>query len=279
MTERMVVTTVDLGDRGRHQVSFPVRQPGASGLIGYLTTAGGPLVLKVLKVRELLAWSLGERLIEPGYVRTLRQVPLRSSAFAPTVAMRDRVRRNNQVCGDWLRRVDRERAAAALGRLLPPGDRGERLLAEIFTGAGPLHFAPALSAPVDVNFPAPGPHAVPGLLQERISGQPVRLGRGADGRATRQRFLLLLALALDMAHQTGLGLDLTPRVHTRAVSFPNVLTRPGTADLVYVDFFGLAARRGDVIERAGYRLGYGPIGTAFSRYLTRQVLSGMESPG
>jgi len=284
MTCDTLVTTVSIRHDGDYEVCFPVHQPGASGLIGYLTTPAGAHVLKLLKVPDLRAWSFGgARVTEPAYVRLLRKAPLRGNAYAPTRQMRDRLITNNDLCCTWLRRVGREQARESLAQAVPAADPGP-LLDELFGEHDGIDFVPKVSAVVDVDFPSPGPRDVPALLQSQAGGEAFRLPlRHRDSQQTQRwaqlRFLLLLTLALRLAWEQALGLDLAPRLSGPALRFPNVLASSESGEMAYVDFFGLASARGNAMDRAGYWLGYGgrfPVATLAQR-LARQLAAPKRS--
>jgi hypothetical protein len=283
---------VDLGARGIESVWFPADQPGASSLIGYFGGPDGAHVLKVLKVPTVRSWILGHGTItEPFYVQVMRRVPMRNSAFAPTLEMRDRVGFYNETCVAWLRGVDRDRAAEALAQVPVGGSRRHitALLDELYSNGGPLDFAPTLSELVDVGFPPAGPEKVPALVQEDISGaraapaEPYLHPLDQRGVARRDEplrrsqisFLVMAAMAWTLARNHHLGLDLSPRPGPRgklAVRLPNVLIRPDRT-LAYVDFFGLSRPDGNLSERLGHRVLYGEHGalTCCVRRLVRHL--------
>jgi hypothetical protein len=272
------MTIVDLGaGLERTEVSFATSQPGASALVGYFTAGSRPRVVKVLKTPEVLTWAKANlSLSEPIYVQLIRRAPLRDNPFAPTRQMRGRVIAVNAVCAERLRGIDRELAAAALAPIVPMDTR-ERLLDRLFADRIEISLMPTVSDVVDVDFPETGPWRIPALVQEAIPGrrqyQFSWSGAGdVDGdRLWHPTFLLLLAFGLQLAAEEDLGLDLVPRPTRTALRFTNVLVRPGSANLVYIDFFGLSTPTGNAAERLGHRLGYGGRISIIRRFAERVV--------
>jgi hypothetical protein len=261
---------LDIEGLGQHTVTFARRQPGASALLGRFTTGDQAYVLKLLKVPAILEWSRAYLdLVEPPYVRALRQAPIRDNAFAPTDGYARRMARLHGLCLPALRGITHDRALDALDGVARSEDDLRPVLDELYRDRSAYDFVPAVSEPTHATFVGTGLGAAPALLQEDLGSQcylqslsrPVAADTAA--RCREATFLVLIALALDLARRAQLGLDLAPRPHRRStLAFTNVLVPPGAAGLAYVDFFGLGSPDGNLTERVGQALFYHPRGLA-----------------
>ena len=273
---------------GIETVLFPVNQPGISALFGFYESGGGSYVLKIPKTAIIRRWAFERTAMqEPGYVKAVRRVAARWDSLAPRPASLPVFERFNAMCQHWLGAVTPAALEGALSRVDGAvTSTASRLVAELLELRPDLHFAPRTSHPVQVSIPDGEIQNVFAIVQENVGSleEPasvlnVSIGRHAlrpRDRAIQLQLLALLAYAVDLASAHGLGLDLAPRLGTRGISMPNVLVRPGTGALVYVDYFGLAQREGNSVEAAAFKALYGRWGGA--RQLSSRLYRRLARP-
>lgn len=262
-------------------VVFPVEQPGNSALVGFYEFQGDSYVLKVLKTDAVRRWActrIGMR--EPPSVRFVRRASYRWNSLAPRPSVWPTLERFNRLCQRWLYAVPREVAEVSLRRVETADARvAARLVAEAYVGQEKLHFAPAVSNVIRVSFVDDGPRNTFAVAQEdcgsasvralplslRLSPQPI----ASEARPQMLKLLIFLAHCGAIAADSGLGLDLSPRFEPGGFRLPNLLVRPETGDLAYIDYFGLAQRDGNVVEASAFGALYGKLGLVrlLSRWL------------
>lgn len=254
------------------RVAFPRHQPGLSALIGSYSSDGQSFVVKVAKTPEVRRWARAELgMSEPRAVQVLRRGTAKWNSLSPSPQVWPTFERFNDLCQTWLVSPLRETVEAAL--LTIPGAKGAdvgELLDELRTRREHLRFAPRISEAARATFPSGGPKRTFALVQENVGSEeapaisvrlPIARRRARSQlRLAEIEVLALFALAAFLAERSGLGLDLAPRVAGSQLYFPNVLGDARDGVPVYVDYFGLAQRDGNVAESGAFRVLYGRLG-------------------
>ncbi|WP_155349130.1 hypothetical protein [Acrocarpospora pleiomorpha] len=263
---------------GIQPVMFRAWQPGCSALFGYFKHEHAYYALKILKTPETRAWAKEAAILdEPAYVRGLRSLPLRDSTFAPTRDLAHRIAHDHEISYEWLRAVPMERAAAALYS----ANQGRfdvfdaTVLATAYGDRRFLALAPKISKLTDLLLPGRERRRIPALIQEYIGDHLTTpnsyresLSSGTKTSShSRAQMLVLVALALHLVQARGIGLDPSPRLtldRHPVLRVDNVLVRADQS-ISYIDFFGFFNLRGNLAEKIGYHMLYGPAG-AVRRY-------------
>jgi len=263
---------LDLETESAHHavsVEFPRHQPGISALIGNYSSEGGSFVVKVAKTTDVRRWARTELAMkEPRGIQVLRVLTAKWNSLAPRPAVWPVFERFNDLCQSWLTRPSRDALEGALLTIRGTSQAGVvGLLDELRGSRRELRFAPRLSTAARVSLPANGPKEVFALVQQNVgsgAATSVRVGlpifsrqRRRSVRAENIELLALLAYAALLAERSGLGLDLAPRLRGGQLFFPNLLRDGRDGPPVYVDYFGLAQRDGNLAESGAFRMLYG----------------------
>ena len=195
--------------------------------------------------------------------------------------------RFNDLCRGWLASPRLETVESALLTIRGANRAAVReLLDELRERRDHLRFAPRISETARVTFTA-GPKDTFALVQENIGSEEaparcvslpiVRRRRRTRCRLADIELLALLAYAAFLAERSGLGLDLAPRFAGSQLYFPNVLRDAEDGAPVYVDYFGLGQRDGNVAESGAFGLLYGRWG--FVRVLCQTTYRDLTTRG
>lgn len=253
-------------------LAFPRHQPGLSALIGSYSFGGQSFVVKVAKTPEVRRWARAElRMSEPRAAQVLRHGTAKWNSLSPSPQVWPIFQQFNDLCQTWLASPPRETVEAALLTIRGAHGAGVRkLLDELCDSREHLRFAPRLSEAAWATFPGDGPKKTFALVQEDVGSEEVpaqsvaipivRRRSRSQRRLVDIELLALLAYAAFLAERSGLGLDLAPRIAGRRLYFPNVLGDAQDGTPVYVDYFGLAQRDGNVAESGAFRVLYGRLG-------------------
>lgn len=260
-------------------------QPGLSTIVGHFKKDARYYVAKILRTPEVEASSFGRLIGEPRLRKVLKRLPVRGNQLRSTVESFGKIREQIETCQEYLGKINPEIAEKAISTVCRARfSRDTRSFATL-TRIMSLHsqewnlFPPTWIAVRQITFED---QCFPGVImtQEDFScgtGQtasyclPLRKMPWRAPVETELLFLVLLGRALQMALDTGLGLDLLPHP-TRRLSYvriPNVLITD--SGIAYVDITGLFSSRGNSIEKTGFWLQYGNLG--FARFLGRRVSS------
>jgi hypothetical protein len=171
-------------------------------------------------------------------------------------------------------------------REIPNADRAviRDVLDDLHSVRGALRFAPRSSEVATATFVGAGPTDAFALIQDNVGSLdaaavavtlPIRGRPSSDPneRVAEKELLVLLAYAARLARESGLGLDLAPRIVGGRLVLPNVLTDALDGAPIYVDYLGLAQRDGNWAESAAFNVLYGRRGLIprLCRSLLRRV--------
>lgn len=278
------VVDVDLGCHyGTVTLNIPSRQSGMSMLVGFFAQSGRRYVAKFLRTDSIGVTFLGRSVALP-LRKPLGRLPLKNNIFAPSPVLLRKVRADVEACASGLRSIDAEAARLALTQALgfPPGDAAAVIGAAMPAGCGVISFFPDVCEVVEGVLPLEREGAVTlVVVQNDLSTQDDRPVTAysisfrpdkAPGKMLDARFLILLALAQQLAGENDVGLDLFPRLalaRSTALVFQNVIAGSERADLTYIDAIGLFCRSGNFIQRTGYHMLFGRLGGV--RLLARRI--------